>query len=197
MRRVFRGVGLIAVMAGAASCGNVVRQGRSPVYLVIDTFQVATGITTSPTYTSSPLLSDVQTKGSVFNDLGQVTLRLSLKDVGSSVALAPSKNNEVTITRYHVDYIRADGRNTPGVDVPYGFDGTITGTAPTAATLIIGFELVRHDAKLEAPLVQLISNLNVINTIANVTFYGHDQVGNVVSVTGSVSVEFANFADPS
>ena len=66
-----------------------------------------------------------------------------------------------------------------------------------AATLIIGFEIVRHDAKLEAPLVQLISNLNVINTIANVTFYGHDQVGNVVSVTGSVSVEFANFADPS
>src|SRR5207245_6441050 len=146
------------------------------------TFQVATGITTSPTYTSAPLLSDVQTKGSVFNDLGQVTLRLSLKDQGGAVTLAPSKNNEVTITRYHVDYIRADGRNTPGVDVPYGFDGAITGTIPANGTLVIGFELVRHDAKIEAPLALLLSNLSVIDTIAPVTFYGHDQVGNIVSV---------------
>jgi hypothetical protein len=198
MRSVLRGVGAVALVAASVSCGDVVRQGRSPVYLVIDNFQVATGITTSPTFTAAPLLSDVQTKGSVFNDLGEVTLRLSLKDIGVGTStLAPTTNNEVTINRYHVEYVRADGRNTPGVDVPYPFDGAISGTVPANATLIIGFELVRHDAKLEAPLVQLISNLSVINTIAHVTFYGHDQVGNVVSVTGSVSVDFANFADPS
>jgi hypothetical protein len=196
MRSVFRGAGLIALVAATASCGDVVRQGRSPVYLVIDNFQVATGITTSPTFTGAPLLSDVQTKGSVFDDLGQVTLRLSLKDIGPGTStLTPSPNNEVTVTRYHVQYVRADGRNTPGVDVPYPFDGSMTGTVPSNATLIIGFELVRHDAKLESPLVQLITNLSVINTIANVTFYGQDQVGNAVSVTGSVSVDFANFAD--
>ena len=198
MRRVLRGAGLIALVGATASCGNVARQGRSPVYLVIDAFNVANGGTSTPTFVGAPLLSDVLTKGSVFNDLGQVTLHISLKDIGNgSTALLPSTNNEVTIDRYHVDYIRADGHNTPGVDVPYGFDGTITGTVPTNATMIIGFEIVRHDAKLEAPLQQLVSNLAVINTIANVTFYGHDQVGNVVSVTGSVSVEFANFADPS
>jgi hypothetical protein len=196
MRSVLRGAGLIAIVAASASCGDVARQGRAPVYLVIDNFQVATGITTSPTFTNAPLLSDVQTKGSVFNDLGEVTLRLSLKDIGPGTStLTPSTNNEVTITRYHVEYVRADGRNAPGVDVPYPFDGAITGTVPANATLIIGFELVRHDAKLESPLVQLISNLQVINTIARVTFYGQDQVGNTVSVTGSVSVDFANFAD--
>jgi hypothetical protein len=198
MRSVLRGAGVMAIVAASVSCGDVVRQGRAPVYLVIDNFQVATGITSSPTFTSAPLLSDVQTKGSVFNDLGEVTLRLSLKDIGPGTStLTPSTNNEVTIQRYHVEYVRADGRNTPGVDVPYPFDGAITGTVPANATLIIGFELVRHDAKLEAPLIQLIGNLQVINTIARVTFYGFDQVGNVVSVTGSVSVDFANFADPS
>src|SRR2546426_8307659 len=197
MRSILRGVALIGLMAATASCGDVMRQGRSPVYLVIDSFQVANGGSSSVTYVAAPLLSDVQTKGSVFNDLGQVTLRISLKDVGTgATTLSPSSNNEVTITRYHVDYVRADGRNTPGVDVPYGFDGTITGTVPASGTLIIGFELVRHDAKFETPLSQLIANVAVINTIAKVTFYGHDQVGNIVSVTGSVSVEFANFADP-
>jgi len=93
--------------------------------------------------------------------------------------------------------MRADGHNTQRFYIPYSFDGAITGTVPANGTLIIGFELVRHDAKLESPLMQLFSNPSVLNTIANVTFYGHDQVGNTVTVTGSVSVQFADFADPS
>ena len=36
----------------------------------------------------------------------------------------------------------------------------------------------------------------LISTIANVTFYGHDQTGIPVSVTGSISVNFADWADP-
>jgi len=198
MRWVVRGFGLLALVAASTSCGDVVRQGRSPVYLVVELFQVASGGSTSPTMHSAPLLSDVRTKGSIFDDVGEVTLKISLKDVGTgTTAPTPSTNNEVTIDRYHVDYMRADGHNTQGVDIPYSFDGAITGTVPANGTLIIGFELVRHDAKLESPLMQLFSNPSVLNTIANVTFYGHDQVGNTVTVTGSVSVQFADFADPS
>ena len=141
------------------------------------------------------------TKGSIFDDIGEVTLKISPKDIGlGTTATLPSLNNEVTLTRYHVEYVRADGRNTPGVDVPYPFDGAISGTVPANGTLIIGFELVRHSAKLESPLVQLQNiqtDLSIIATIANVTFYGQDQAGNVVSVTGSISVNFGNFADPS
>ena len=37
---------------------------------------------------------------------------------------------------------------------------------------------------------------NVISTIAEVTFYGRDQAGNEVSVTGSISVNFSDFGDP-
>jgi len=183
---------LIAFVAASASCGDVVRQGRSPVYLVVDSFQVGKGGSSSTTFTAGPLMSDVLVMRTtptpcsdttpcptIFNDFGQITLRMSLKDLGPTTStLSPSSNNEVTITRYHVEYVRADGRNTPGVDIPWGFDGAITGTVPANATLIMGFELVRHVAKEESPLIQLISDANVINTIANVTFYGHDQVGN-------------------
>jgi len=201
MRRVLRTAASIAIVAASASCGDVVRQGRSPVYMVVDLFHVASGGSSSPTMHSAPLLSDVLTKGSIFDDIGEVTLKISPKDIGlGTTATLPSLNNEVTLTRYHVEYVRADGRNTPGVDVPYPFDGAISGTIPANGTLIIGFELVRHSAKLESPLVQLQNiqtDLSIIATIANVTFYGQDQAGNVVSVTGSISVNFGNFADPS
>ena len=44
-------------------------------------------------------------------------------------------NNFITVTRYHVEFRRTDGRNTPGVDVPYAFDGAGTVTvAESAAT---------------------------------------------------------------
>jgi len=37
----------------------------------------------------------------------------------------------------------------------------------------------------------------VISTIAQITLYGRDQAGNDVSVTGTMSVNFADWADPS
>jgi hypothetical protein len=106
----------------------------------------------------------------------------------------PTSNNFITVNRYRVVYTRADGRNTPGVDVPYPFDGAITVTVSGTATA--GFTLVRHQAKVEAPLGALATNFVIVSTIADVTFYGQDQTGRAVSVTGRISVNFANFADP-
>jgi hypothetical protein len=190
---------LAAVTAANVSCGSVVRDGKSPVYLVIDSLVAKRGGGDDPE--GGTLLSDVLTKGGTFNDTGTVALRMSPKDIGpSSTATQPSLNNEVTINRYRVVYRRADGRNTPGVDVPYAFDGAATGTIPVGGTLKLGFELVRHVAKEESPLVQLqFNNGNtppVISTITDVTFYGRDQVGNEVNVTGSMLIDFGDFADP-
>lgn len=198
-------LGLVALIVATSSCGDVVRDGRSPVFLVIDSLQAApTGGFGANTFQSN-LFSDVQvlitnpapcTPASpcptTFSDSGQVTLRIALKDVGTPTA--PTSNNEVTITRFRVAYRRADGRNVPGVDVPYGFDGAATATVPVGGTTV-GFELVRHVAKAESPLVQLISNRNVIGAIADVTFYGKDRVGNEITVSGSISIEFGNFGD--
>ena len=122
--------------------------------------------------------------------------RSSLKDVGSTTnPVTPTTNNDITITGYHVKYIRADGHNTQGVDVPYEFDGAATGTVSVGGTLSLGFTLVRNVAKEESPLVQLVSNPNIITAIAQVTFYGKDAVGNDVSVMGQIQVDFGNFGD--
>ena len=37
----------------------------------------------------------------------------------------------------------------------------------------------------------------MISTIAEVTFYGRDQAGNEISVTGLLSINFGDFGDPS
>jgi len=93
-----------------------------------------------------------------------------------------------------VRYIRSDGRSTPGVDVPYEFDGTTTATASTTPASV-GFSLVRIQAKQEAPLVLLINSSTIFTMLAQVTFYGADQAGNVASVTGSIDVNVGNFGD--
>jgi hypothetical protein len=41
-----------------------------------------------------------------------------------------------------------------------------------------------------------IAGAGVISTLAHVTFFGHDQTGREVSVTGTISVNFADWADP-
>jgi hypothetical protein len=202
---------LAAIGLSAASCGDVVRDGAAPVFMVMESLLASRGAPTPGAY-SGTLLSDVVTLvttggscsttspcATIFNDLGRVTLRMSPKDIGPpSVGIpAPSPNNEITVRRYRVDFRRSDGRNTPGVDVPYGFDGAATGTIPSGGTLTLDFELVRHIAKVEAPLVYLAQNLNVISTIAEVTFYGRDQVGNEVNVSGQILISFANHGDPS
>ena len=68
----------------------------------------------------------------------------------------PTSANFITVTRYHVKYIRSDGRNTQGVDVPFEFDGGCDrhrGDRRPATKLAI--TLVRVQAKLEAPLKAL------------------------------------------
>ena len=60
-----------------------------------------------------------------------------------------------------------------------------------------GFTLVRNISKLEAPLAALRFNGVILSTIAEVTFYGKDQTGHEVSATARISIDFANFGDPS
>jgi hypothetical protein len=199
---------MVALAVASTSCGDVVRQGKSPMFLTIDLLQGQRGGGSASGF-ASPLLSDVLTIKTTpapcsvvtpcptfFDDPGQVVLRLSPKNIGTAAApAAPSSNNDVTITRYSVSYKRSDGRNTPGVDVPYPFSGASTGTIPADGSLTLGFELVRHSAKQEAPLVQLANNIIILSTIAEVTFYGQDRVGNEISATGLIQIDFANFGD--
>jgi hypothetical protein len=182
--------GATALAGVSSACSEFIRQDRSPVTLVIDRLEAASG--ESLTF-GGTLQSDVETNGGIISDSGRVTMRLVMKDVGT----APSPVNAVTITRYRVTYRRADGRNSPGVDVPFPFDSAATFTVPPGGIASHTFELIRHSAKLEAPLAALAQSIGLIYaTVADVTFFGHDQAGNDLSVTGSIGVQFGNFADP-
>jgi hypothetical protein len=213
--RAWRGRALALVAAAAlgapsmAGCTNKQLQGTSPSYLIVNSLSAASGA--DPSRFGSVLGSDVVTlvkvTGSdgktvevptVFDDLGQMDLSLGLKDPGSqSTPNSPTSANFITVTRYHVQFTRADGRNTEGVDVPFSFDGAATATISGSSTTI-GFTIVRAVAKTEAPLKALAgkSAANTISTIANVTFYGTDQSGRQVTVTASITVDFGDFADP-
>lgn len=193
------------VVAAASGCGEFTRQGTAPVIPVIRSLEAASGAT--PSEMGGTLLSDVITLvrepepcsdvspcPTIFNDIGEVTIALTPKDPGPGAG--PSDLNAVTFSRYRVVYRRTDGRNGPGVDVPYPFDSGLTFTVPADGVATAGFQIVRHTAKQEAPLRALGDNGRTITTIAEVTFYGRDQAGNDVSASGSIGIDFGNFADP-
>ena len=197
---------LVTVLAVAStSCGSVA-EGQGPSFLVIDSLQGIRGNTT-PGTPSTTLTSDVITNVSspapctaaqpcptMFGDSGEATMRVVMKDAGAAAPSTPSALNHITLERYRVDYVRADGRNTPGVDVPYGFDGAIRVTIQDSPTTF-GFQLVRNQAKDEAPLVFLRSNGAIVTTLAKITFFGRDQNGNEISIVGELTINFGNFGD--
>jgi hypothetical protein len=201
IRLAARAAAAVLLALLTTSCSNAIRTGQSPAYLILVSLQGAKGGGSNSLSFASNLSSDVITlvppltgTATVFNDLGQATLQLQLRDQGGpTTPNTPSPANAITLTQYHVKYIRTDGRNTQGVDVPFEFDGGLGITVANSST--VGFMLVRNQAKLEAPLKALANNFEVISMIAEVTFYGHDQNGREVSVSGNIDVAFANFGD--
>ena len=207
-RRIGVVASVLAMVASLAGCTATGRDGTSSSFVIVDSLLAASGA--KPSTFGGSLPSDVQTYvkvdvngqqvrvPTVFEDLAQVTLRLALKDPGTvAQPSAPSSINYVTVRGYHVWFVRSDGRKTHGVDVPYPFDGAMTVTVrdtPVSAS----FVLVRVQAKREPPLSHLVGGggAGAISTIAEVTFYGHDQTGRAVSVKGQISVDFADYADP-
>lgn len=201
-RHIIRGTLLLALgagLTGSASC--TMREGTGNSYLILESLRGVEGQSGDET---AALRSDVvalveKTIGgqavqveTIFEDGGLATFRLAMKDPAG----VASPSNFITINRYRVVYTRADGRNTPGADVPYPFDGTTTVTVTEGSTTM-GFTLVRLQAKQEAPLLALRGGRGAfaISTIAQVTFFGQDQTGRAVSVTGTINVSFADWAD--
>ena len=200
LQKFLAGLGAVALSAGMAGCGSeMVRDSHSPVRLVVTSLEVNE---------QNTLLSDVirlvrqpapcsaqSPCPSVFNDMATVSLTLQFRDAATSIS--PTLVNQVTINRYRVKYRRADNHNNPGVDVPYDFDSALTVTVPASGNAEAAFQIVRHSAKEEAPLAALRYTDDIISTIAEVTFYGHDQAGNEVSASASIGIDFGDFADAS
>ena len=207
--KLVKSVAFLTLAALASSCGEFTREGRAPTIVVVRSLQVARGDTPDEfggnllsdvvvLKTSPAPCSDVTPCATIFNDVAEVQMSLLLKDPGApGIAANPTLLNQVTINHYRVEYRRTDGRNTPGVDVPWPFESAMTFTVLNDGVSSMGFEIVRHVAKQEAPLKALAYNGEIIHTIARVTFYGRDQAGNDVSAWADVGIDFGNFADPS
>jgi len=179
-----------ACMISTSCGGELLRTGRAPVYLVVT--DVTAGAEGGDL--KSFLLSDIITNGSAFNDNVRVGLRVEAKNP----SIETTAVNAVSMTRYTIEFKRADGRNRPGVDVPYGTSGALAGTISPGIAGSVTFELVRHQAKREPPLANMVDGggLRVLSTVAEITLYGRDQNGNEVTVTTQIDVHFADFGDP-
>ena len=210
MSRYARYAGYVALaIAAAAGCTKAQLQGESSAVPVLDSLVAAPGV--KPNDFAGHLASDVLTYvrkdrngqqvcvPTLFQDSGRAVFHLALEDPGSAdVPTVPSPANTITFDRYRVVYRRADGRATPGVDVPHPFDGGMTLSLVGQDVSIGQVTIVRLQAKEEAPLRALVAGggAGTISTIAEVTFYGADRAGRPVSITGYISVDFSDWDDP-
>ena len=107
--------------------------------------------------------------------------------------------NDLVVERYEVHYIRSDGRNVEGVDVPYAITGNIAQEVINSQDAELFVEVVRRQAKLEPPLLNL-QTFNggslVVTMFADITLHARTTTGTVVNpVSGRLQIDFANFGD--
>lgn len=131
---------------------------------------------------------------SAVNDNAEVTFQAQPKDL----AALSTTVQDIVFTRYRVTYIRADGRNVAGVDVPHSWDGVANFRVPVDGNQVTrGFMIVRHQAKLESPLAELqtLGGAQVLSVIARVDFFGTDLSGRQLSVSAFYNISFADFPE--
>jgi hypothetical protein len=179
-----------------ASCVAKENDSTSESFLAINSL---TGNDMDGAPGSTTVFSDVLTNSSIINDNGvaEVTT-LTYNPVEDSIEHDITFYSNVIVDQIDVEFKRTDGRNVEGVDVPFRFTQPMNWLVAVDATEQIPFVLIRHMAKLEAPLFALrtASQGFVLQLVAKVTLHGKDLGGHrVAPVSGYISVWCANFAD--
>jgi len=173
---------------------NFEQSNRADVLLRINQVQ-GIGTTTVSTTEGDFLLSDVSFKGSVVNDNAVITCLNIPKN--PNVTLVAGGFQDIVISNYTVQYIRADGRGVEGVDVPFAISGNVTQVIPVNSIQAITIIVVQHAAKLEPPLKNLTTEggSQLLTVSAKITLYGQTTAGKVVSAFGYLPITFGDFAD--
>src|SRR5688572_12210253 len=154
------------------------------------------------------LFSDVSQR---INDDAVVTVNVYRKN---PTVTATSPLEHVRLESYQVRYLRTDGRNVEGVDVPHRITGALnalrfhTPTDTGEIAIEAPINVVRHVAKREPPLIHLIGILptttgtfslggeGILTTVAEITVYARQvTTGEALSATGRFQVTFADFVD--
>ncbi|HEX9724796.1 MAG TPA: hypothetical protein VGC53_11000 [Vicinamibacteria bacterium] len=184
-----------AVQLAGCTTPDTLEQDTTNTFIVVELMQGEDG---TEIFSDVCVLTEDETGEflcSFFNDNGIVGMSAVLKNQNQ---LTSSFLNDVTFTSYRVTFTRADGRNTPGVDVPYPFDGATNFLVRVnAGPVSQAFVLVRHQAKLEPPLSNLqgLGGALFISALAEIEFFGRDGAGRPISAKGFLNVHFGDFAD--
>jgi hypothetical protein len=183
---------ILSAFLALVSCNPVEDDSESASMLVVDNLLGKDAAGKNSNFLQSDVLLS---NGSIVADVATATLRAVTLDPDPLLGTSPY--NDIVITRYLVSYTRTDGRNVPGADVPYPFEGSLSTVVKAGSTSTISFVIVREVAKMEPPLDRLvdIGAEQVLTCTAKVEFYGHDNVNKTVKATGYLTIYFANYAD--
>jgi hypothetical protein len=193
---------LVSILLLTAGCiTKTATEDDNSSNTIITVVSMTAGAAGATSTSGDDLFSDVCDNGTTtgcvaINDNAVVEMVGQVKDQTQPF----STSNDVIFTRYRVTFVRADGRNVAGVDVPYPFDGaanfTVSADGTSSSRALV---VVRQQAKLEPPLRELrfdgarIGGALVLSTIAQIDFYGQDVAGRPVKVTAYLNVTFGDF----
>ena len=206
-RPVIAGVAAIALLAGLVSCGDVVRQGKSPVFVVVDSSgrfgrrarrDGRLSVVRRPDARRTAIDGETVRVPVIFNDVAQATMRLIAKDAGNGTDQSGSdavecRHHQPLSDHLHQGRRAEHARGRRAVSCRRRGDRDALADADRCA--------VRDrpsSAEARQPLRSL-ANFGgrlFISTIAEITFYGADQVGNDVQVKATMNVSFSDYADP-
>lgn len=188
--------GLLLGAAGFSACSaGYTQENNASVLLLIASINAG-----------APLQSDVVTSAGVFRDTADILIAVRFKN--PNISITPQIPSAVILERYEIKYRRSDGRGVEGQDVPFSISGnmTLAFDVKTSGTDILSLEVVRVQAKLEPPLRNLSTTsttptntgtggAQVVTMFADITLHGRTVSGQTVTATGSLQIDFANWAD--
>ena len=151
-----------AAFLALSGCNNLSREAQSSSLIVIESL---TG-TTAEGDVAAFLQSDVLKNGAqgTYVAADVATANIMIRLINPNPISPPSQFNDVVLTNYRVTYELENGPGTPGADVPFPFDGNFsTVLCEVDKSTAVPFVVVLSDAKLVAPLVNLIGTLTVHN----------------------------------
>jgi hypothetical protein len=127
-------------------------------------------------------------------DIAQVRVENHSKN--PNVPTSGGFRDDIVIERYEVRYFRSDGRGTEGVDVPFRISGNLAFEIQAGQGVNVPIEVVRRQAKLEAPLSTLLDGGGafIVTMFAEVTLWARGTTGQATnSVSGRLQINFADF----
>jgi hypothetical protein len=186
---------LLPAILMLSGCNPLEKQSKSTSFIIVENI-LGTDLSGQATnFLQSDVVKVTAGVSTVTADVATASLRAAMYD--PAPILDPTQYNDIYLDRYTVSYSRTDGKNRPGVDVPYSFEGALSQELKVGTSKSVAFVVVREVAKRELPLVDLVQNRaeGVIEMTATIDFYGHDMINHSVKATGTLTIFFANYAD--